>query len=33
MAARMANLNDAFANPSIAMCGWKAKYWPQRRLD
>jgi hypothetical protein len=28
-----ANLIDAFANPFDAMCGWKAKYWPQRRLD
>jgi hypothetical protein len=33
MAGRMANLDDAFANPFDAMCGWKAKYWPQRRLD
>jgi hypothetical protein len=30
---QQANLDDAFANPFGAMCGWKAKYWPQRRLD
>jgi hypothetical protein len=29
---KQANLDDAFANPFDAMCGWKAKYWPQRRL-
>jgi hypothetical protein len=33
MAGRMANVDDAFANPFGALCGRKAKYWPQKRLD
>jgi hypothetical protein len=33
MAGRTANLDDVFANPCKAMCGWEAKYWPQKRLD
>jgi hypothetical protein len=27
----MANIDDAFATPFGALCGWQAKYWP--RLD